>query len=379
MPELGIGLEIPKSQNINNMHVSIWKTDNAGGISANNQIKLPFYNAPGGVDCNIYWGDGTNNHVSVWNDPVLTHTYPNPGTYPIRIIGQVNGFRFNDGGDKTKLISIENGGSEFNIGNDGAAFYGCSNLTKVKNLNIEGLTYLWATFANCSVLTDIGYLNTDSVQDMSFMFQNCVKFNQNINYFNTSLVENMWSMFYGCSIYNQPVSNFNTSKVKSMRYMFGNCIAFNQPVSNFDTSLVDNMQGMFYGCSIFNQSVSNFNTSKVTTMNRMFFSCLVFNQSLNSFDTGLVNDMEYMLYSCIAFNQSLAHFNISLVTTMNLILDFASSWSNTNYSNALIAWAASPHQNNVPFKCVSKYEVGAAASRTALQTDGWIINDLGAA
>jgi surface protein len=356
--------------------VSIWKTDNTSvGSSNNNQVKLPTYN--GGVyNCVVNWGDGLSDVITAWNDAALTHTYASIGTYTITISGQFEGFRFNDSGDKEKLLYIDNGGKYFNIGNLGGIFYGCVNLTGVNNLNTSDLTYFWAMFANCTSLVEEVQLDTSSATDTSFMLQNCSAYNKPVN-FNTANVTNMWSMFYGCTLFNKPV-NFNTANVENMRYMFGNCSAFNQSLASFNTAKVTNMQGFLYNCVEFNQSLSHFDTAKVTTMNRMLFGCAKFNQSLSSFDTALVTDMEYMLYSAVLFNQDISGFAIDVVTTMAHMLEFT-ALSNDNYSNALIAWEAGTHQNNVPLDATAKYTAGAAAARTALQGDGWTINDGGAA
>ena len=110
-----------------NDHLSTWKTDNAG-TSNNDQITIPT-EAGGTYSCWIYWGDGTSDNITAWHDAALTHTYPSAGTYQIRIKGQFEGFRFNNGGDCQKLISVDKGGKQFRVGNNNGYFYGCSNLT----------------------------------------------------------------------------------------------------------------------------------------------------------------------------------------------------------------------------------------------------------
>ena len=257
--------------------VSVWKTDNAGGVSANNQISFPTENS-GTYACRVYWGDGSNDYITTWNDPAWTHTYAAIGTYTVYIYGTFEGFRFNNGGDKTKIIAIVNGGNNFRLGNNNAYFYGCSNLLYTNNIITTGMTNFY------------------------YMYRDCSNFNGDVP-FDTSSVTQMYAMFYNCTNFNKPL-HFDTQNVGNMAYMFSGATSFNQPLNQFD---------------------------------------------------------------------------ISLVTNMTFMLNNATSWSNENYSNALIAWEAGPHQNNVPFKCESKYLAGAAAARAALIVDLWTITDLGAA
>ena len=39
-----------------------------------------------------------------------THTYPSAGTYKIKITGTLQGFRFDNGGDKLKMLDIKKWG-----------------------------------------------------------------------------------------------------------------------------------------------------------------------------------------------------------------------------------------------------------------------------
>ena len=65
--------------------------------------------------------------------------------------------------------------------------------------------------------------NVQNVQDMSYMFCNCEKFNQDI-------------------------SKWNVQNVQNMNYMFCNCEKFNQDISKWDVQNVLDMSCMFYGC-----------------------------------------------------------------------------------------------------------------------------------
>lgn len=276
MPQLGVGLDIPKIIINDNAHYSIWKTNNPG-ISANNQITLPT-EITGTYNCTIYWDDGTSNIINAWNDPNLTHTYLVAGTYKIKIVGQFEGFRFNGGGDCKKLISIINGGVDFRLGNNNGYFYGCSNLLITDGLITTGMTN-----------------------------------------------------FY---------------------YMYRDCTLFNGEL-NLDSESVSQFYAMLYNCINFNREFK-LNTANAT-------------------------NLSYLLNGATSFNKKLTDIDIGKVTTMTFMMNNATSWSNQNYSDALVAWQSKPHLLNVPFRCSSKYLPYALAARTALQADGWIITDLGAA
>ena len=213
--------------------VSTWKTNNAG-TSNPDQITLPL-EAAGVYDFWVDWGDGgVPERIQAWNAAAKTHTYAaGAGTYTVKIWGQIQGWRFNNGGDKLKILSITSWGP-LRLGNSGGYFYGCSNLTipATDTLDMTGTTSLATAFGSCSSITTIPSLAT----------------------LDTSLVTNMTEMFYNCTLFNQSLSNFNTSKVTSMAYMFNWCAAFNQDVSSFDIRLVTSMLSMFSGANALSQA-----------------------------------------------------------------------------------------------------------------------------
>ncbi len=108
---------------VNNSFVITIKTDNSG-TSSSNQFKIPL---SGGLtySANIDWGDG--NTTTQTTDVSPTHTYASPGTYQISISGTFPSIQFANGGDKLKLLSIDNWGNitwTLLV----AAFYGCTNM-----------------------------------------------------------------------------------------------------------------------------------------------------------------------------------------------------------------------------------------------------------
>jgi surface protein len=274
MLRIGLGLDLQKIKIINHDHISIWDTTKTSvGSSTDHQIKIPVENG-GTYDCVVFWGDGSSDSITTWNDVAWTHTYANTGIYRIKIKGQFEGFRFNNTGDRLKLLSIENGGKFFKLGDNNGYFNGCENLTKTDNLNTSGMT------------------------DMSYMYAYCYLFNGDVSKLNTKDVDTMLAMFGNCYIFNQDVSNFDTSKVTTMRAMFFGCAKLNQ-VINFNTKNVDTMYDMFKGCTDFNQDLSSLDLTKVNNMIDMLLNATSW--STANYDAFLISAESQSVQSGVTF------------------------------------------------------------------------------
>lgn len=107
--------------------ITTWDTTKAG-VTGSTSIRLPLVS---GVAYNfvVDWGDGSSETVTSSAISSKDHTYSVGGIYTVTISGTFQRIYFNDGGDKLKLLTIENlgavGWTSFN-----GAFYGCSNNTK---------------------------------------------------------------------------------------------------------------------------------------------------------------------------------------------------------------------------------------------------------
>lgn len=315
--------------------VSIWDTTKTStGSSNDNQIKLPLVSG-GTYNFYVDWGDGTANTITAYNQAEVTHTYNYSGVYTIMITGTLTGFKFNNSGDRLKLLRVVNWGRNFCWGNAANVFYSCSNLiiTALDALNLTGITTFQGLFSYCENLVSIPNINNWNVSAitlMHYMFANCTKFNQNLNNWNTANVTAMASMFNGDTVFNQDISAWNTGNVTDMSGMFQNAKAFNQNIGGWNTSKVANMSNMFNGATAFNQNLGSWNIGNLTNATNMFI------------------------------NKQL---------------------STANYDALLIGWAAqAPNiKNGVPFHGgTSKYSDAAVAARNTLtSTYGWIITDGG--
>ena len=196
------------------------KTDNAG-TSTSTQFTIPTtgtgydYN----VDCN---NDGVNEASAQTGD--YTCNYAAAGTYTVRIkdnTGLGTGFPriyFNNGGDRRKLLTIEQWGKG-KWTSMAYAFLACSNLAgqATDSPDLSRVTDLSYMFTNASAFNqNIGGWDTANVTDMSHMFSGANSFNQDIGIWNTANVTNMSDMFYGAYSFNQNIDSWNTANVTNM-------------------------------------------------------------------------------------------------------------------------------------------------------------------
>jgi surface protein len=241
--------------NIYRPYIILVKTDNAG-TSASNQFTIPTTGS--GYNYRVEWGDG-NVNVNVTGN--ITHTYTTAGVYQIKIYGQFPRIFFNNGGDRLKLLEIQQWGDIIWDESQSFSYFGCVNMdvTATDTPNFSEVKSLDNYFRLCSSL--IG--------------------NDSINNWNVSNVTNMFSMFNGATSFNQNISSWNVGNVANMSGMFFSATSFNQDIGSWNTSNVTTMGSMFNGATSFNQNIGNWNTANVTNMGGMFFNATNFNQVLD--------------------------------------------------------------------------------------------------
>jgi surface protein len=314
---------------------TVWKTDNAG-VSAADQITLPLVET-GVYNFTVDWGDSTSHSITTWNDPNITHTYPAPGLYTVKITGIFEGFRFNFTGDRLKLLEVSEWGA-LTIGVHDAAFAGAANLVVTASdlLDLSGTTSLWRMFHSCHSLQQIPSIvewDTSRIENWQEMFRGAVQFNQNIGMLDVSGGKNFFAMFHTNSVFNQDISAWDMSKAENLGFMFRGAIIFNQPIGSWDTTSVTNMNQTFYQAQAFNQPLSDWNTSKVTNMNLMFYNS-AFNQDIGNWDVSSVTDMNRMFHNA-SFNQDISQWNTSSVLNMGQM------FYNSGFNRDISAWNTS--------------------------------------
>jgi surface protein len=341
--------------------VTTWET-----TTPSETISLPLVSG-GTYDFNVDWGDGSDDDITAYNQSEVTHTYASAGTYTVTIAGTIEGFRFNNAGDKTKIQTIESYGSLV-ITTD-QAFFGCTNLTSTAtDAPTISTTSLYRTFRGCTNFNGaIGNWNVSGVTNMQEMFF-FSGFNQDIGSWDVSNVTNMTEMFFGASSFNQDIGSWNVSSVTNMFGMFRDTTSFNQDISGWDTSAVTNMYRMFRNATSFNQDIGSWDVSSLTTMLEMFENA----DGMSSANLGAIKDWTIT----------------DLTTGANLMLNCTNSMSTSDYDALLIAWEGQTPNNNVTIHFNNaKYTAGGAAeaARTSLTTAvgsggyGWTITDGGTA
>jgi hypothetical protein len=310
----------------------------SAGSSTSTQFKLPLTTSTG-LNAVVDWGDSTTDTITVYNAAEVTHTYGSSGTYTISITGTLPGFRFNNTGDKLKIINISSWGVLDITTN--SAFRGCTNLT-------------------CSA-TDAPTITSTSLVST---FQSCTNFNGNIGNWDMSAVTNTSLMFSSATAFNNGGSS---------------------SIGNWDVSAVTNMQNMF-SFSGFNQNIGSWNTGLVTNIGNMFQSATAFNNggssSIGNWNTSSVTIMTSMFQSATAFNQNIGSWNVEAVTAIG---NFMAGKSSANYFAANLdaiynGWSTQSVQPNltISFNAI-KYTAAGQAGRDTLDNapNNWTITDGG--
>ena len=351
------------------------KTDE-GGVSNDNQFELPWV---GTYD--VDWGDNT---VETGVVDAQTHTYASVGTYYIKVTATSGKVRFNNNGDKFKLLYIANWGNCEWTDMD-LAFDGCKNLDMLAEdiPNFNSVTTTRAMFRGCDALIANPSIANWDMSNVTIlgngyhhgMFTYCKKFNQPIGNWDVSNVTNMNSLFVGNNVFNQPLNNWDVSSVTDMQLMFRDCKVFNQPLNNWNVSNLDKMAGIFRNAHLFNQDIGGWNVSNVTQFadgfhgafqdayafnnggsdsiknwnvtntngdfggqygGGVFRNAESFNQPINNWDVSNVTNMSNVFIYTDSFNQPLDNWNVSNVTkmddTFNRAIAFDQSLANWDIS-----------------------------------------------
>ena len=228
------------------------KTDNTGDSSAV-EFTIPTNTTayPAGytynVDCD---NDGENESTGVTEN--YTCQYDSAGTYSIAIEGNFPQMYFNNTGDKDKLISVDQWGT--NIWKSmSRSFRGCSNLEgqASDNPNLSDVTSMNSTFSGASKFDqNISQWDVSNVTDMYAMFAGANTFNQDIGSWNVVNVTNMSTMFAGASSFNQDIGHWKIYNVTGMTWMFLDASSFDQDLSAWQPYAATDMGGMFTGVTL---------------------------------------------------------------------------------------------------------------------------------
>jgi hypothetical protein len=149
-----------------------------GTGSASDTMVIP--TTDDGYDCSIDWGDSTSSTHS-GTPGNISHQYPAPGTYQIKILGTFPQIYFNNAGDKLKVIDIDFGLNVFR--SLIFAFYGCANLVSTGTSKIQvinnSVPSCRSAFNGCTSLVSVteglfdNILNITTSYGFNATFQSC--------------------------------------------------------------------------------------------------------------------------------------------------------------------------------------------------------------
>ena len=295
--------------------ITTWKTDNTG-TSSSTEITIPT-NSSYTYNYDVDWdNDGTFDEFGLTGD--ITHDFGTADTYTIRIQGTFPGIYFNHGGDKEKILSIENWGNITWLSMD-YSFFGCSNLVinATDAPDITGVTSMIKTFRKCTSLSneDLSGWNVSNVTSMHYLFSGST-FNGNISTWNVSSVSDFTYCFYQNTVFNSDISSWDVSGATDISSMFRGASEFNQDISNWDISNTTSLEGTFQEAKAFNQDLSGWNTASVTDMRRTFDDAQLFNSDISAWDVSAVKNMAYIFRSAYVFNQDISNWDISNVGSL---------------------------------------------------------------
>jgi surface protein len=359
--------------------ISVWNTVlTEEDSSEENEISLPL-DSEGTYDFTVFWGDGSSDLITAWDDPAVLHSYESPGMYEITIDGLIDGFRFDNSGDRLKLGEISQWGSLV-ISGGGGVFRGCENLVisaaDIPDLSNTGnLDYLFAGCSSLDEVPGIGTWDISGINSIEGIFQNASAFNQDLSMWDVSGVSDMSNMFEGALVFNSDISGWDVSGVTDMSDMFNGALEFNADISGWDVGNVVSMSGLFrsaenfdrdirywdissledisfllfnadsfsydiggwdvsgiknmagtFGESGHNHSIENWDVSSVTDMSGMFTRNFYFDRDIGGWDVSAVRNMSGMFSWAFSFNQDIGNWVVSNVEDMSLMFYLASAF-----------------------------------------------------
>jgi surface protein len=309
-----------------NEFITTWQTDNPG-TSTSTEITIPTFGV--GYSYDVDWNnDGTFDEFGITGN--VTHDFGSTGTYTIRIQGSFPRIHFNLTGDRKKLLSVDQWGTNAWT-NFNKAFYGCSNMHVLA--------------ADAPVLTG------------------CT---------------NLFLTFSGCAVMNEDLSSWNVGNITNFYGTFGQSYAFNQPLASWDVSSATTMFAMFQGTD-FNQDISGWDVSGVKDFSHMFREATDFNQDISGWNTSSATVFKAMFRLASNFDQDLGQWDVSGVTDATDMFRSV-TLSTANYDALLIGWNAQTLQSGVTFSGGNSLYCSSWAERdNMINSDGWIITDNGSA
>jgi len=192
------------------------KTDNTG-VSGSDTILLPIQ----GTSMFIDWGDGNTQTTTQANTPNNTiggnnvsHTYASAGNYVVKISVGLERILFANGGDRLKLLEIQNWGDIVWGANQSNSYFGCANMQ----------------------VTAIDAPNLSIVTNINGFFRSATTVNFSMFNWGTSNITSMADFLRGATSFNGNISGLDVSSVTSFNQFLDGATAFNQNLGSYTLS-----------------------------------------------------------------------------------------------------------------------------------------------
>ena len=336
MQILGNGIGIPFRKGggaaANPDFIATWTVASDGDT-----ITLPLLSG-GTYSGTIDWGDSSSDSLSYAN---RTHTFASAGTKTITLSGTIEGFKFNNGGDKTKFLDVSNWGNLDITTN--RAFFGCTNFT-ISAIDAPTVTATNGEyfFYNCHALgtPDLSGWDVTSVTNLQHSFR-ANNLNPIITGWIHSGVTNIRNMFLNNTSWNRSLDGQDFSGVTNAYEFMRGCSGFNSSVANLSFGTNANLYAMLQSCTNFiGTGLDSWNTSNVQSFNRLLSNCSNMNADISSWNTSNGTDFDYTLHQADAFRGALADWDINQATNLTNFMNGATGTTTANYDALLIAWDA---------------------------------------
>lgn len=225
-----------------NEFITTWKTNNSGS-SGSTEITIPASGT--GINYDVDWdNDGTFDEFGLTGN--VTHDFGIAGTYTIRIQGNIPRIYFNNSGDRLKLISIDQWGTQ-QWANMNYAYAGCSNLVinATDAPDLSQITTLNFAFSGTAITGNVSNWDVATITSFAYVFNGASNFNGDVTGWDMTNALSLSGMFNSASSFNQDISGWNTTGVTNMSSMFRDASSFDQNLDDWDVSDVTNASDMF--------------------------------------------------------------------------------------------------------------------------------------
>lgn len=219
-----------------------WET-----TSPSESITIPTTGA--GYLCEVDWGDG-NSDIYSGTAPTISHTYATAGTHTVKIKGVFPRIYFNNGGDKTKIRTVEQWG-EVGATAMNDAFEGCTGLTSIAANGWNVANWQFA-FKGCTALTDPNdvLVGVTAATTLNYMFEDS-GVTQTANISDCASVTQAQAMYKNAPLVTVNAGDYDSlTSMTTMNNHFENCDMTSLPSGAFDgLTAVTTIRQMFKGCT----------------------------------------------------------------------------------------------------------------------------------